>query len=68
MIKHCIKFQCILLEKTDLMSTCASTSCLTPGKLQNQEVISTSQRDYLHYSETADNSDEVRREREMEKA
>lgn len=65
MIKQCIKLQCISLEKTKLMSrcTCASTRCLTPGKFQNQKkVISTSQRDYLHCSETADNSGEKERD------
>lgn len=42
--------------------TCASTRCLTPGKFQNQKkVIGTSQRDYLHCSETADNSGEMGR-------
>lgn len=63
MIKHCIKLQCISPEKTDLRSgcTCASMSCLTPGKFQNQEkVINTSQGDYLHCHETADSSGEVR--------
>lgn len=44
MIKHCIKLQCILLEKTDLMSGCtrAAMNCLTSVsfKIKKRSLVS----------------------------